>query len=196
MGGSFDDARRLMMPDVRHCFARVALAAAIALLVPRLAIAQPTAGLPLSQILPDLIGNTIVLAPRSTPEVPSHAAHFKPSPEQLQTPEQFNQQMVTLLSTFPFGSSSGGLHLRSVARDLQPQQRKLRAALRRAGADDRAGSRQPRRRLSALDLRHLRRQEPAAARDQLLHPAHRLLRQDPERRPGPRRVAAESGLRG
>ena len=108
MGGSFDDARRLMMPDVRHCFARVVLAAAIALLVPRLAIAQPTAGLPLSQILPDLIGNTIVLAPRSTPEVPSHAAHFKPSPEQLQTPEQFNQQMVTLLSTFPFGSSSGG----------------------------------------------------------------------------------------
>ena len=40
--------------------------------------------------------------------MPNHAAHFKPSPEQLQTPEQFNQQMVTLLATFPFGSSSGG----------------------------------------------------------------------------------------
>ena len=40
--------------------------------------------------------------------MPSHAAHFKPSPEQLRTPEQFNQQIVTLLSTFPFGSSSGG----------------------------------------------------------------------------------------
>jgi len=93
---------------VRDHIAPVAIAAAIALFVPRPAIAQPAGGLPLSQILPDLIGNTIVLAPRSTPEVPSHAAHFKPSPEQLQTPEQFNQQMVSQLSTFPFGSSSGG----------------------------------------------------------------------------------------
>ena len=87
---------------------RVALAAAIGLFVPRLAIAQAEPPLPLSQILPNLFGNTIVLAPRSTPEVPSHSAHFKPSAEQLQTPEQFNQQIVTLLSTFPFGSSSGG----------------------------------------------------------------------------------------
>jgi len=94
--------------DVRDHIAPVAIAAAIALFVPRPAIAQPAGGLPLSQILPDLIGNTIVLAPRSTPEVPSHAAHFKPSPEQLQTPDQFNQQMVSQLSTFPFGSSSGG----------------------------------------------------------------------------------------
>jgi Putative MetA-pathway of phenol degradation len=95
-------------PDVRHWTNRVALAAAIGLFLPRLAIAQVEAPLPLSQILPNLFGNTIVLAPRSTPEVPSHSAHFKPSPEQLQTPEQFNQQVVTLLSTFPFGSSSGG----------------------------------------------------------------------------------------
>jgi hypothetical protein len=96
------------IPDVRHWTNRVGLAAAIGVLLPRLAIAQAQERLPLSQILPNLFGNTIVLAPRSTPEVPSHAAHFKPSPEQLRTPEQFNQQMVTLLSTFPFGSSSGG----------------------------------------------------------------------------------------
>ena len=94
--------------DVRHWTTRAALAAAIGLFVPRLAIAQAAERLPLSEILPNLFGNTIVLAPRSTPEIPSHSAHFKPSPEQLQTPLQFNQQMVTLLSTFPFGSSSSG----------------------------------------------------------------------------------------
>lgn len=93
---------------VRHWMNVVALAAAIGLFLPRLAIAQVETPLPLSEILPNLFGNTIVLAPRSTPEVPSHSAHFKPSPEQLQTPLQFNQQIVTLLSTFPFGSSSSG----------------------------------------------------------------------------------------
>jgi outer membrane putative beta-barrel porin/alpha-amylase len=93
---------------VRHWTNRAVLAAAIGLFLPGLAIAQVDPPLPLSQILPNLFGNTIVLAPRSTPDVPSHSAHFKPSPEQLRTPEQFNQQMVTLLSTFPFGSSSGG----------------------------------------------------------------------------------------
>jgi uncharacterized membrane protein YgcG len=86
---------------------RVALAAALGLFSPTAAMSQE-AQLPLSEILTNLFSNTIVLAPRSTPEVPSHAAHFKPGPEQLQTPEQFNQQIVTLLSTFPFASSSGG----------------------------------------------------------------------------------------
>ena len=43
-------------------------------------------GLPLSQILPNLFGNTIVLTPTGTPEVPNHSAHFKPGAEQLQTP--------------------------------------------------------------------------------------------------------------
>ena len=83
------------------------MAAAFCLLSPRLALAQDER-LPLSEILTNLFGNTIVLAPSSTPEVPSHSAHFKPGPEQLKTPEQFNQQIVTQLSTFPFGSSSGG----------------------------------------------------------------------------------------
>src|SRR4029453_3936035 len=94
-------------PHMRPWISRVSIAAALGLLVPKPAICQE-GRLPLSEILTNLFGNTIVLAPRSTPEVPSHAAHFKPSPEQLRTPEQFNQQIVTLLSTFPFGSSSGG----------------------------------------------------------------------------------------
>jgi hypothetical protein len=96
-----------LSPDVRQWTSRLLLAAAFGLFLPQTAISQEER-LPLSEILTNLFGNTIVLAPRSTPEVPSHAAHFKPSPDQLRTPEQFNQQIVTLLSTFPFGSSSGG----------------------------------------------------------------------------------------
>ena len=92
---------------MRQWIYRVSFAAALGLLAPQPASCQE-ARLPLSEILTNLFGDTIVLAPRSTPEVPSHAAHFKPSPEQLQTPQQFNQQIVTLLSTFPLGSSSGG----------------------------------------------------------------------------------------
>ena len=49
-----------------------------------------------------------MLTPTSSPDVPNHAAHFRPGIEQLQTPQQFNQQLVTLLATFPVGSSSGG----------------------------------------------------------------------------------------
>jgi hypothetical protein len=93
--------------DVRQWTSRIVFAAAFCLVSPRLALSQEER-LPLSEVLTNLFGNTIVLAPRSTPEVPSHAAHFKPSAENLRTPEQFNQQIVTLLSTFPFGSSSGG----------------------------------------------------------------------------------------
>ena len=92
---------------MRQWTKRVALAVAFGLFTPHLAISQEQQ-LPISEILTNLFGNTIVLAPRSTPEVPSHAAHFKPSADQMRTPEQFNQQIVTLLSTFPFGSSSGG----------------------------------------------------------------------------------------
>jgi len=93
---------------VRHWMTQVAVAAAIGLVSPPLLLAQDPERVSLSQILPNLFGNTIVLEPTSTPDVPNHAAHFKPSADQLQTPEQFNQQIVTLLATFPFGSSSGG----------------------------------------------------------------------------------------
>ena len=63
---------------------------------------------PISEVLPNLFGNTIVLNPASSAEFPSHAAHFRPGVDQLQTPQQFNQQLVTLLATVPVGSSSGG----------------------------------------------------------------------------------------
>lgn len=56
----------------------------------------------LAQLLPQLFGDTIILADTG------HAAHFRPGPESLETPNQFNQQLLTQLSTFPLGSSSGG----------------------------------------------------------------------------------------
>ncbi len=70
--------------------------------------AQTSPPQPVSQILPNLFGNTIVLTPTGTPEFPNHSAHFKPGAEQLQTPTRFNEQIVTLLATLPVGSSSGG----------------------------------------------------------------------------------------
>lgn len=82
--------------------------AAIMLLLPRVLLAQAPERPPVSQILPNLFGNTIVITPTGTPEFPNHSAHFKPGVEQLQTPHQFNEQIVTLLATFPTGSSSGG----------------------------------------------------------------------------------------
>ena len=70
------------------------------------AVAQPS--LPVSEVLTNLFANTIVLTPAGSPEFPSHAAHFRPGVDQQQTPQQFNQQIVTLLATLPVGSSSGG----------------------------------------------------------------------------------------
>ena len=72
---------------------------------------QPT---PVSEVLPNLFGNTIVLNPASSPEIPSHAAHFRPGVDQLQTPQQFNQQLVTLLATVPVGSSSAVSRIPSI----------------------------------------------------------------------------------
>ena len=82
------------------------LAAGIGLLTPSPLFCQTRT--PVSEVLPNLFGNTIVLTPSPSPEFPNHAAHFKPGVDQLQTPQQFNQQVVTLLATFPIGSSSGG----------------------------------------------------------------------------------------
>jgi hypothetical protein len=62
---------------------------------------------PLAELLPDLIGDTIRLNPPPAGFL-SHEAHFLPGAEQLQAPNQFNQSIVSLLSTFPLGSSSGG----------------------------------------------------------------------------------------
>ncbi len=63
---------------------------------------------PLASILPELLGNTITLLPSNLPDQPNHIAHFQPGPDQLQVPAQVNQALVTLLSTYPLGSPSGG----------------------------------------------------------------------------------------
>jgi hypothetical protein len=82
------------------------LALALALVVlPVGASAQDT---PLASILPELLGNTITLLPSNLPDQPNHVAHFKPGFNQLQVPMQVNRALVTLLSTYPLGSPSGG----------------------------------------------------------------------------------------
>lgn len=97
--------RRNVVP---HQWNRVVavLAAGISVLTPSPLFCQSR--VPVSEVLPTLFGKTIVLTPASSPEFPNHAAHFKPGVDQLRTPQQFNQQLVTLLATFPIGSSSGG----------------------------------------------------------------------------------------
>src|SRR5687768_16932051 len=87
---------------------RVPLCGALALL----AWLVPTAGLaqqiPLAQVLPELLGNTIRLAPSSLPDQPTHVGHFAPGENQLQVPTQVNEAVLTLLSTQPLGTPGGG----------------------------------------------------------------------------------------
>ena len=64
--------------------------------------------LPLSEILPRLLGETIILAPTQLADQPNHRAHFRPGADQLEVPGQFNHTLLTLLSTYPIGSPSGG----------------------------------------------------------------------------------------
>ena len=64
--------------------------------------------MPISEILPQLLVNTIVLQPTDLADQPNHRAHFKPGVDQLEVPGQFNQALLTLLSTYPVGSPSGG----------------------------------------------------------------------------------------
>jgi hypothetical protein len=59
-------------------------------------------------MLPELLGNTITLLPSNLPDQPNHIAHFRPGSDQLQVPAQVNQALLTLLSTYPVGSPSGG----------------------------------------------------------------------------------------
>jgi hypothetical protein len=79
-------------------------------LVPRSARAQD---LPLAQLLPDLILREIVV--QSPTAGFSHEAHFSPiEANELNNPvvgivQSFNSQMATQFSTFPLGSSTGGL---------------------------------------------------------------------------------------
>ena len=92
--------------------ALIALGTAILSLpvAPRSAGAQD---LPLAQVLPDLILREIVL--QRGLAGPSHIAHFSPlEANDLNNPvvaivQSFNTQMATQFSTFPLGSSSGGM---------------------------------------------------------------------------------------
>ena len=74
-------------------------------MVPGWASAQEA---PLSQILPILLENTITLQPSNLPDQPTHVAHFQPGSDQLRVPEQVNEAVLTLLSTYPIGSPGGG----------------------------------------------------------------------------------------
>jgi hypothetical protein len=63
---------------------------------------------PLSTILLELLGNTITLRPTNLPDQPMHVAHFRPGKDQLLVPSQVNQSLLTLLATYPTGTSAGG----------------------------------------------------------------------------------------
>jgi hypothetical protein len=84
----------------------LALRVAFALIIlPAAVFAQQT---PVASILPELLGNTITLLPSNLPDQPNHIAHFRPGLDQLKVPAQVNQALLTLLSTYPLGSPSGG----------------------------------------------------------------------------------------
>lgn len=72
---------------------------------PPAALAQ---GTPLSSILPELLGNAVTLEPSNLPDQPNHVAHFRPGADQAQVPGQMNRALLTMLSTYPLGSPSGG----------------------------------------------------------------------------------------
>ena len=108
---------------VRRDAVRVLAAIGVALLsltlTPTSARAQHV---PLAQLLPDLILREIVLqsppVPAGVPGIPAgftHVAHFSPlEAGELNNPvvaivQGFNTQMATQFSTFPLGSSSGGM---------------------------------------------------------------------------------------
>jgi hypothetical protein len=84
---------------------RIAAAALALWIYPAGAFAQ---GVRLAEILPELLTNTITLTPSTLADQPNHIAHFRPGGDQLQVPTQVNQALLTLLSTYPLGSPSGG----------------------------------------------------------------------------------------
>src|SRR3954464_11352787 len=90
--------------------ARVSSALLFVCLLAGPAAAQTT---PLSEILVRLIQSDIRLAtpPPGTPFA-SHDAHFIPGEEEKLAPYLFNQAILSQLTTFPLGSSSGGFSYR------------------------------------------------------------------------------------
>jgi hypothetical protein len=83
-------------------------AAGLILAILSLPAAASAQGTPLASILPELLGNTITLLPSNLPDQPNHVAHFQPGRDQIQAPAQMNRALLTLLSTYPLGSPSGG----------------------------------------------------------------------------------------
>src|SRR3989454_2529747 len=99
--------RALKTTALVHAAIRVAIYSLAVTAVP--ARAQQ---IPLAQVLPDLILRDIVLQPGIAG--PPHQAHFSPLTNELNNPvvgivDGFNTQMATQFSTFPLGSSTGGL---------------------------------------------------------------------------------------
>jgi hypothetical protein len=95
--------------DTVRAFAVAGAAILSLLLTPTSARAQD---IPLAQLLPDLILREIVLLPGMLG--PSHVAHFSPLTNEVNNPvvgivQGFNTQMASQFSTFPLGSSSGGM---------------------------------------------------------------------------------------
>ena len=107
--------------------AAIAMAVVVGLLTPNELFAQDR--VPVSEVLPTLFGRTIVLTPAASPDVPNHAAHFKPGVDQLQTPQQFNQQLVTLLATFPSARRRAASPTPSIRRS-EPSAAAARASVR------------------------------------------------------------------
>jgi hypothetical protein len=64
----------------------------------------------LADLLPDLLRSTVKLSPPSVAGFPTHEAHFLPTSTDniYLVPNQFNGALLTSLTTFPLGSSSGG----------------------------------------------------------------------------------------
>jgi hypothetical protein len=97
---------------VRHTAARAVVTAGAVifslLATPKSARAQD---LPLARLLPQLILREILLPGLAGP---SHVTHFSPLSNDVSNPvigivQGFNTQMATQFSTFPLGSSSGGM---------------------------------------------------------------------------------------
>ena len=91
-----------MRPSV---FLRTVALGSLLSLAPDVSHAQDT---PLAVILPELLGNTITLRPSNLPDQPLHVAHFRPGAAQLRVPEQVNQALTLLISTYPIGTPAGG----------------------------------------------------------------------------------------
>lgn len=90
----------------------------IALALPGSAFAQGS----LSEILPRLLSESVTM-PSTVGTVAGnpHEAHFLPAAAQLTAPYALNGALVTQLSTFPIGSSSGGFTYSTDAKTGIPQ---------------------------------------------------------------------------